>query len=188
MRAFSMILLAAMLCIPVSAQNSAPQAYDDADVYAIYSLLLPGQQSYEFAKGTLVLQQETLASVKLDDSCLTPEAAREFKTAIEDYRRQNEPMLLQRRFNIEKPYEIVASETIDTLTKDHNWEEFYKRYPESGGVIMMSAVGFGHDRTLAVVYTWSTCNNLCGRGSFNLLKKVGRKWKTVAGVRCSAAA
>jgi hypothetical protein len=189
MRVF--VVLPSMLCLAVQplciAQNSSAAERDDQDIYDIYSLVLPSEQSYRFAKGALVIRQETLAEVKLDDSCLAPEAAREFKDAIEDYKRQTKTVLLQRRFTIDKPYELVDSETIGTLIKDHNWDEFYKRYPDSGGILMISAVGFNQRRTLAIVYTWSACRDLCGSGSFVLLKKINGKWKPASGVRCSVA-
>jgi hypothetical protein len=188
MRELTIIITAAFGSLLIVAQDStAAQPYEVADAYEIYSLLLPGEQSYGFAQGTLVIQEETLASVELDDNCLTPQAAREFKDAIEDYKRHNKPMVLQRRYKIDRPYELVTTETIGNFIRDFNWDEFYKRYPGSGGIIMMSAVGFNRQRTLAIVYTWSTCNNLCGRGSFNLLKKAHGKWVSVPGVRCSVA-
>jgi len=188
MRELTIIITAAFGSLLTVAQDSTvAQPYEVADAYEIYSLLLPGEQSYGFAQGTLVIQEETLASVELDDNCLTPQAAREFKDAIEDYKRHNKPMVLQRRYKIDRPYELVTTETIGNFIRDFNWDEFYKRYPGSGGIIMMSAVGFNRQRTLAIVYTWSTCNNLCGRGSFNLLKKAHGKWVSVPGVRCSVA-
>jgi hypothetical protein len=189
MRELTIIITAAFLgsLLAVAQDSTAAQPYEVADAYEIYSLLLPGEQSYGFAQGTLVIQEETLASVELDDNCLTPQAAREFKDAIEDYKRHNKPMVLQRRYKIDRPYELVTTETIGNFIRDFNWDEFYKRYPGSGGIIMMSAVGFNRQRTLAIVYTWSTCNNLCGRGSFNLLKKAHGKWVSVPGVRCSVA-
>jgi hypothetical protein len=189
MRISLIVALASILSLTLPAQNSAPPEYDDPDAYEIYSRLLMGEQSYDSAKGTLVIRQETLDSVKLEDSCLAPEAVREFKEAIADYKRHTKAMLLQRRFEIDKPYELVNAETIGTLIKDHTWDEFYKRYPDSGGVLMVSAVGFNQKKTLAIVYTWSSCNNLCGNGSFALLKKVDGKWKLApAGVRCFSAA
>ncbi|MGA7925642.1 MAG: hypothetical protein WCA20_06565 [Candidatus Sulfotelmatobacter sp.] len=187
MRVSFIIAFAAILCLCAPAQNSVAEEYEDQDTYAIYSRLLPGEQSYGFAKGIIVIQQETTAPVKLDDYCLTPEAAREFKDAIEDYKRHTEPMLLQRRFEIDKPYELVSTEVVGTLIKNYNWDDFYKRYPDSGGIVRMTAVGFNRQRTLAIVFTGSQCNNLCGRGSFVLLKKLDGKWKPVPGVRCSVA-
>jgi hypothetical protein len=190
MRTLTLVLAVALITSLLTAEqhSAAAPPYEDSDAYEIYSLLLPDEQYYGSAKGTLVLQQETLASAKLDDNCLTPEAAREFKEATDDYRRHGEPLSLQRRLNIDKPYELVPTDTIRTLINVYNWDEFYKRYPGSGGIIMMSAVGFDRQRTLAIVYTWSACNNQCGSGSFNLFKKTQGKWVRAPGVRCSAAA
>jgi hypothetical protein len=185
--ASAIVAFASIFCLAALGQNSAAPEYDDQDAYEIYSVLLPSEQSYGFAKGALVIQQETGASITLDNSCLAPEAAHEFKEAIEDYRRHTEPMLLQRRFEIDKPYELVSPETIGTLIKNHNWDNFYKRYPDSGGIIWVTAVGFNRQKTLAIVFTGSYCNDLCGRGSFALLKRIDGRWKPVPGVRCSVA-
>ncbi len=184
MRFIPIVVLASMLCFRVAAKNPSSEQYDDENAYEIYSLLLPDEQSYGFAKDTIVIQQETVASVRINDGCLTPQAAREFKDAIEDYKRHNESMVLQRKFKINKHYELVTTETIGTLMKDYNWNAFYKQYPNSGGIIRMSAVGFNREKTLAIVDTGSTCNNQCGRGSFHLLKKIDGKWKPVPGVQC----
>jgi hypothetical protein len=48
----------------------------------------------------------------------------------------------------------------------------------------MSPISFNKARTLAVVYTGSSCGNLCGRWSFHLLEKINGNWKEVPGVTC----
>jgi hypothetical protein len=117
---------------------------------------------------------------------VTPEAASRFKDAIADYKRLNKkPWLLQRQFQIEKPYEIVSSDAIGVLFKDSGWDSFYKRYPDSGGYVIMSAVGFNKEKTRAVVYTGSACGGLCGLWRFHLLEKIDGNWKEVPGVSCS---
>lgn len=129
-----------------------PKPYDVQDAYQIYSLLLPGEESYSFAEGTLIIRQETVSNQSLPDQCLTKEAAGRFREAIADYNRVNrEQWLLQRQFHSEKPYEIVNSSTVEVLFKDGSWESFYKRYPKSGGYIVMSAIGFNKERDRAVV-------------------------------------
>jgi hypothetical protein len=178
-----------LLLIPQTVPQSSepPSAYDDDDAYQIYSVLLPQEEAYEFAKGTLVVRQETQTEPTGDtpSKCLTPEAAKEFKDAIADFSVVNRKhWLIQRLFQIEKPYEIVNSDMIDLLFKQSGWEGFYARYPNSGGYIIMSAVGFNHDRTLAVVYTGSACGGLCGRWGLHLLRKVNGKWKSIPGVTC----
>ena len=92
---------------------------------------------------------------------------------------------MQRQFQIEKDYEIVNSDTIRTLFKDGGWDSFYKRYPHSGGYVIMSAVGFNTEKTRAIVYTGSSCGALCGSWRFHLLEKIDARWKEVPGVNCS---
>jgi hypothetical protein len=82
----------------------------------VYSVLLPHEESSRFAKGTLVIQQETVSKPIKESpwgACLTPEAANTFKDAIADYERvSRRQWLLQRHFQIEKPYEIVSSDAM----------------------------------------------------------------------------
>jgi hypothetical protein len=182
-------LVVACLCssaIVVAEQPSAPlKAYEVEDAYKIYSLLIPGEESYGFAKGTLIIQEGTVPNQDVPESCIDPEAASLFKDAIADYRRVNsEQRLLQRRFEIEKPYEIVSSDTIG-VSSPNGWKGFYKRYPGSGGFMIMSAVGFNKAKTRAIVYTGSSCGGLCGLWRFHLLEKKDSKWTVVPGIRCA---
>jgi len=165
--------------------STAAQPYDVAEAYQVYSALLPREESAGFAKGTLVIQKETVPGTDPSEPCLTPEAATKFKDAVADYDRANsKPWLLQHQFQIEKPYELVSSQSIETLFKQHDWEGFYKRYPDSGGFLTLSAVGFNQDKTRAIVYTGSACGNLCGRWAWHLVEKVDGKWKEAPGVSC----
>jgi len=168
-------------------QATAATSHDLDDAYQIYSLLLPFEEAYDFAKGTLVIQQDTVASQAVGKPCLTTEAAERFKDAIANFEEENrKPVLLQRQFQIDKPYELVSAEAINVYFKDDGggWDGFYRRYPDSGGYIVLSAVGFGKDKTTAIVYTGSGCGGLCGRWGLHLLEKVGGKWKAVRGVTC----
>ena len=182
-------LVAACLCwsaIAPGQTSIAAKTYDVKDAYQIYSLLLPHEESYNFAKGTLIIQEETESKRDVSEPCVTPEAASRFKDAIADYKRVNKKQwLLQRQFQIEKPYEIVSSETIGIVLRSGDWDGFLKRYPESGGYIIMSAVGFNREKTLAVVYAGSSCGGLCGSWRFHLLAKIDGNWKEVPGVTCS---
>jgi hypothetical protein len=179
--------LVACLCWSAIAagQTSVAAKTDDVkDDYLIYSLLLPHEESYRLAKGTLIIQEETVSQRNASEGCVTPEAASRFKDAIADYNRPNRKQgLLQRQFQIEKPYEVLSSDAIGALLKD-GWDSFYKRYPESGGYLIMSAVGFNKERTRAIVYTGSSCGGLCGSWRFHLLEKIDGNWKEVPGILC----
>jgi hypothetical protein len=185
----TVLTLTGLLLFSGSSQPSSEAApYNVEDAYQIYSLLLPHEQSFDFAKGTLVIQQETVPGPEPSAQCLSPEAAQRFKEAVADYSRiKRKHWLLQRQFQIEKPYEIVSLETIQLTMKEAGWDGFYKRYPNSGGIFTMSAVGFNKEKTRAVLYSGSSCNSLCGRWSFDLLEKRNGTWRPVDGVRCTSA-
>jgi len=186
MRTLSFVLIVLVLGIVTAMpqEPSAVEPYDGPDAYQIYSLLLPHEESYKFADGTLVIQEETV-SEHLDAKCLTAAAKRKFKDAILDYERANgKEWLLHRLFQSEKPYGLVNSDTIKAAFKERFWDSFKSRYPGSGGYITLSAVGFNKDKTLAIVYTGSSCGGLCGSWGFHLLEKVNGKWKAVNGVTC----
>jgi hypothetical protein len=164
---------------------TAPEPYDVAEAYQVYNVLLPREEAAGSEKGTLVIQQETVPGTYPTEPCLTPEAASKFKEAVADYKQVNtKPWLLRRQFQTEEPYEVVSSQSIQTLFKRHDWEGFYKRYPDSGGYITLSGVGFNQDKTRAIVYSGTACGLLCGRWSWHLLEKIEGRWKEVPGVSC----
>jgi hypothetical protein len=179
--------------IATHAQSGGTGGYSVEEAYQIYDLLIPQEESYRFAKGALVIQMETVAQLEGTEgglptgpeACLFPSAASQFKDAIADYNRLNrKTWLLQKDFQIGKPYEIVPSDTLKAIFKEGGWDGFHKRYPDSGGYLIMSAVGLNREKTRAIVYTGSSCGNLCGRWGFHILEKVDGKWKEVPGVGC----
>jgi hypothetical protein len=140
-----------------------------------------------FLKRTLVIQQNTIQKHEAHSSCLTVEAANKFKDAISDLDLlESKSWLLHRKFDFAKPYTLVDSSTIDRLFRhgSEGWDSFYKRYPESGGYLTLSPVGFNKDKTQAIVYIASSCGSLCGRWGFHLLERVQGNWKEVPGVSC----
>lgn len=165
------------------AQNTSA-AYEDADAYAIYSVILGNEWPVREAKAKrLVIQIETEDYPGFDDTdCLKPEKGEEEKSApvITAYRSANkDPKLLQRKFDPNVEYELVSKASIRAFfTKKSvaGWKDFYEKYPESGGYIMMSAVGFNADKSLAIVYVGHSCGGLCGGGYYHFLNKIDGKW------------
>jgi hypothetical protein len=114
--------------------------------------------------------------------CLQPDAnsAKLIGSAIMDYIQQNQhPWLLQQRLTIEKPYVLLSPDQIESIFRRSpgGWEAFTQMYPDSGGIIEFSAVGFNSDKTIAVVYSGHSCGSLCGGGEFSVLQKKGGKWQ-----------
>jgi hypothetical protein len=114
------------------------------------------------------------------------EAANKFKEChFRSCLLESKSWLLQ-RIDFAKPYTLVDSSTIDRLFRHgpEGWDSFYKRYPESGGYLTLSPVGFNKDKTQAIVYIASSCGSLCRRWGFHLLERVQGNWKEVLGVSC----
>jgi len=55
-------------------------------------------------------------------------------------------------------------------------EEFYKRYPGSSGLIILSRVGFNAAMNQAMIYIQHRCGGLGGTGYYVLLEKTADKW------------
>ena len=174
---FSVIVPVLGIVTAMAQVHSAAQPYDEPDAYQIYSLLIPHEESYVFAQGTLIIQEETVSDVAVTGAGLSREVASRFKDAASDYERaRTKKWFLQRQFMIEKTYEIVNRETIARL------ETSEQPRPKSGGHIFMSPVGFNRRKTQAIVYAGSSCGGLCGSSQFHLFEKVHGRWKEVSGV------
>ena len=174
-------MFAILLCIPATGGKKDPvlRRYQLDEAYRVYETILPNEESYSFAKGTLVLQLETGPLNNSPYGCLSDEASRKFRDATTDFATANaKSWTLQPKFKLEKPYQLVSSEAIHRA-------DFQKQYPSSGGFITLSAVGFNKPKTLAIVYSESSCGGLCGSFRFHLLERVQGKWKEVNGVTCA---
>lgn len=57
------------------------------------------------------------------------------------------------------------------------WKHLHGRYPDGGGWLMLSPVGFSEDGTQAVVHVAHVQGYLCGRGHYHLLEKHGEVWR-----------
>jgi hypothetical protein len=159
-------------------EPSAVQRDEDADAYKIYSLLLPLEESYAFAKDALTIQ-ESAVSQDVSGPSLRQADAKRFKGAIADYNRVREKKwLFQRHFQIAKDYRIVGTEVISALPGRPQSDVSY---------IRMSVVGFNRDKAQAIVFVESSCGGLCGGWRFHFLEKIDGKWKEAAIATCFGA-
>lgn len=168
------LLLLVASALPSQTTSSA---YDDADAYEVYAAILPLEWPLRVAHAKqLVIRRETRSF----QMCLKPDSEIEAKVgpAIADYVKLNESKwLLQPRLSFTSPYQFLETSKFDALMGQGGWPEFYRRYPESGGLIEFSAVGFDVNKIIAVVYMGHSCGPLCGGGTFHVLEKSDGKWK-----------
>jgi hypothetical protein len=181
-----------------SAESSSqePQPYLDRDAYDVYAAKLPEEWAWTEAHAKqIVIQQETTVfpEMRHGDACLPggdsfPE---DWKDALADYVKQNKTTrLLARGFVIDKPYSLIPRREFQDFFKSgvgKGWEGFYGRYPDSGGIIQLSAVGFNSDKNRALVYMGHSCGGLCGGGGYSFSEKKEGKWvrATVKGTSCA---
>jgi hypothetical protein len=180
---FAMLLTSfVMLMVLATAQekdSSEMKAYDDPEAYKVYSAILPNQWPWSEANATTLMIRTQTEPYAM---CIAPDKESEkiVGSAIADYKKKNRTKwLLQREFDIAKPYEMVPGEEIDGIFKTEGtagWKTFYERHPNSGGWIELSAVGFNPSKTIAVVYAGHSCGGLCGGGTFHTLQKIDGKW------------
>ena len=158
-----------------SQDTAAPQPYNVAEAYKIYSLLLPREPSYAFGKDKVMIRQEAVQGSR---PCLTTAAAEKFFDAIEAFNRlQQKKWILQPKFQFDKPYKLITPEEIKALPD-------YPPQSAATSYIEVSTVGFNRDMTRAVLFIGSPCGGLCGQWRFHLVEKVHGKWQEVHGVNC----
>jgi len=182
--------------IRVADGQTEQSAYTDAEAYAVYSVMLSPERPVSAAKARiLVIETETVDYPKYSDDdskCLASPKGEEsiYDPVIAAYRAANKTAsLLQPKFDLPVPYKLVSTSWIEGLFAKNGggWKEFYAKYPNSGGLISMSAVGFNADKTIALVYMGYSCGGLCGSGGFHVLKKINGSWAEIkwAGASCA---
>jgi len=161
--------------VPASHDNHPPP-YVDSDAYEVYSAILPSEWPVRVAHAKmLVIRSETSGY----GMCLHPEKDSEdmIGSAIAEYVELNKkPLVLQRNLSLAIPYDLITFKDLKSAINQGGWDGFYKKYPDSGGWIELSAVGFNAEKTVAVVYMGHSCGGLCGGGQFHVLQKKEGKW------------
>jgi hypothetical protein len=101
---------------------------------------------------------------------------------IDDFNSKNEgPHRLSDRFSADKKVVLLLEAESAEIFNKGGWDEFYRRYPRSGGLILLSRVGFNASRDLAFLYVGSSSGPRSGTGCFVLLQKskANGKWYIV---------
>ncbi len=92
-----------------------------------------------------------------------------FQPATADYKRVNRfRWQLERRFELEKPYELVPEEDYENRSSKAEFPYF----------VELSAVGFNPSKTIAVVYLTEYCRgSYCLSRNLIVLRKEGERWR-----------
>ncbi|MEZ5316357.1 MAG: hypothetical protein R2752_03045 [Vicinamibacterales bacterium] len=152
----------------------------DPDVYAVYRGIVTGSWLVRVAQArTVVIQQETPVSWPCALTYGHPDP--EWQNAFDAFRAALTQRYLWRAgLDLGVPYRVVRRVEIDAAV-GRGWAEFFRRYPDAGGFMRMSAVGFDSARTRAVLATDVSCGATCGEGGYRFLEKRSGAWQAAEG-------
>jgi hypothetical protein len=74
-------------------------------------------------------------------------------------------------------YKLISKEELDKAFNEGDWQGFYKKYPDAGGVWTFSRPGYNSARNEAVLSVSHSCGSLCGTGHLYFLAKQNGQWK-----------
>jgi hypothetical protein len=111
------------------------------------------------------------------------------ESAADDYEAKNNSKWLLNKNSFKLPMKISLITDDDLRSIFHGswgdleWINYYRRFPESRGFVMLSRIGFNTERTQALVYVGSRCGPGCGDIHFLLLEKANGVWTTKKAIR-----
>jgi hypothetical protein len=190
-----LLLISIELC---SVSVSAPRAQSSSDAgvsdeeYEIYSSVI--KQIYVQPETKLLMIEER--TFRYDFASENDEPWLEKKkglnidqSAAEDYEARNSQHWLLNRASFKLTVKINLITDLDLKAIFHgNWGElewinYYRRFPDSSGFVMLSRIGFNTQHTQALLYVGSRCGPGCGDLHFLLLEKANGTWTTKKEIR-----
>lgn len=193
MKDMQLLVFSALLQIYPSWQHgdsfSNPSVYDDVDAYEVYSAALPLDSAYQDSKTVLILQtvppSEWPIGSARDALHGKSEFSKAFAPIFDSFDQANEgTKFLEHHFSFPKPYRLLGKDELETAFKrrtphtvdDDGWSGFRDAFPDSRGYLILSAVGFSADKTLALVYIEHRCGGLCAEARYVILQKQNGRW------------
>ncbi len=101
------------------------------------------------------------------------------KATFDDFLANNKSrVLLKDLFTLPVKRVFISDEELNTIFKDKlYWEAFYKKYPNSQGVMTLSNVGFDAQKKQALVYVSNSRGSLDAVGIYAVLEKQNDVWR-----------
>lgn len=95
---------------------------------------------------------------------------------VDDFKNKNAKAYeLKNKFSISQSVIIISEKELNELNSK-GWDAFYKKYPNSSGIIQISRVGLDNNQTQAIVYYGEQSESVEGAGYLIFLTKDKRKW------------
>ena len=177
------LVAAACLCGGQADKCEAQSANQDQERYAVYSVVLDRMFVRESTK-LLVIQDKTgddfTDNAEQRWENIRKKLAPISQKTIEDFKSRNsQPSSLENKFTLTTKVTFISKSEVDKMFGKGGgwWEAFYKRYPNSPGLITLSNIGFNSEMTEALLYVGHGCGGLCGQGNYVLLVKTNGTWR-----------
>ena len=171
---------------PLRAQKSPPPSSLTDDDSAVYTGLL--KELYQAAKGRpIFLSDQTALGVPPGMVGNLPVQGPQTNTFLEQIAldaRQNYEDINHSSLHLSAPCKLAPECTLVDLAdialqvkNEKAWRKFMLRHPNTPGIIIVSRIGYNHERDQAVVYSGMSCGELCGQGEFTWLVKHNGVWE-----------
>lgn len=186
-----------------SPQNQAVETETKVEVvesfevnqYAVYDALIADDDliPYFSRKSNLLSNESSLLVIieRTNIDYLDSSAFREFlakvpnqlpslsKATFDDFLTNNKNrILLKDLFTLPVKRVFITDEELDSFFKRKlYWEGFYKKYPNSQGVMVLSNVGFDAQKKQALVYVSNSRGSLDAIGVYVVLEKQNDVWR-----------
>jgi hypothetical protein len=188
------LLLAALVChlSPQSTAQKTPQKAEShceltPDDYAVYTALITGlgrpedpEEARQGKKNVIVGLTAAPGDTKSHWGSWgfrsNSKAAPGHDTVIDFERKARSLCVVKSQFGDAESCKIITQEELDKVFKGGHWEDFYKKYPQAGGVWTFSRPGYNSERNEAVLYVGHACGSLCGTGHLYFLVKRNDQW------------
>jgi len=135
----------------------------------------------ERIEGELVVIEGTTAKLAVEPWIpRLPDKWRQFLThdLLDDWAMKNrESHRLSQAIPLSRDYVLLSEEELERIFQEgEGWNEFYRRYSKSNGLISLSRVAFSKKRDVALVYLWHGVRYMASSGSVFLLRKEAGRW------------
>ncbi|MFT3918915.1 hypothetical protein [Cloacibacterium sp.] len=155
----------------------------NSEEYKVYSQFLQdknfdSKKTIVLKKETKILSDEKLKELKYENLKKTFLKSLE-KETFDDFIKINKTdSNLDSIFKNDKKVVIINENEIHEIFKDINtgWNFFYKKFPNSIGLLRLSRIGFNKSKTQAFFYYDKTSGMLTGSGNYILFEKQNGKW------------
>lgn len=175
---FSIILL--LMCVNGIAQKIS------ADELEIYRLVIDSNKDVNYIDSTSTIKQIVVES-EMKGHIIPPIesiATKDFKVdedMYEDLKSKSLKTIIFDNLHSRLPVRYITEEAISSVFSTNKslngWTDFYKTYPDSQGILTLSAIGFNKDHTKAILYYGSQYDVDGGSGYYVIYSFDGRHWK-----------